>query len=120
MDKVKKIVQKIDDHSLAEILAVKRGVFGYTPLHDAAATGKTDILKYLLERTNNAHVNFKANGGYTPLHVAVSSGNKDCVKVLLHHSADFSIDDEFGKTPKQIAKLNNQNGIARILICEGE
>lgn len=118
--RVQQIVQTISREKLDEILTSKRGVFGYTPLHDAAVNGNTDILDYLLDKTNNSHVNFKANGGYTPLHVAISSGKRDSVLVLLSHSAELDVVDEFGKTPKQVAELNNQVAIAQILIQEGK
>lgn len=120
LTKVKQIVQSISKQKLDDILTSKRGVFGYTPLHDAAVNGSTEILDYLLEKTKNSHVNFKANGGYTPLHVAISSGKKESVQVLLNHSAELDVTDEFGKTPKQVAELNNQISIAYILIQEGE
>lgn len=120
LKKVKGFVQELDDQSLAEMLVVKKGIFGYTPLHDVAANGKADILDFLLERTKDVHVNCRANGGYTLAHVAASSGKKDCIKVLLDHSADTSIVDEFGKTPMQIAKLSNKTSIVRLLMCEGK
>ena len=119
LDGVKQIVQAIGRQKLDEILTSKRGVFGYTPLHEAAVNGNTKILDYLLEKTDNLHVNFKANGGYTPLHVAISSGKKESVVVLLNHLAELNVTDEFGRTPKQMAELNNQVIIAQTLIQEG-
>lgn len=120
LTRVKQIVQSISKQKLDDILTSKRGVFGYTPLHDAAVNGNTDILDYLLKKTNDAHVNFKANGGYTPLHVAISSGKKDSVLMLLSHHAELEVTDEFDKTPRQVAELNNQVAIAQILIQESK
>jgi len=120
LDGVKQIVQAIGRQKLDEVLTSKRGVFGYTPLHDAAVNGNTKILDYLLEKTEDSHVNFKANGGYTPLHVAISSGKKESVVVLLSHAAELNVRDEFGRTPKQVAELNNQVTIAHTLIQEGK
>ncbi len=118
--KVREFVEKLDDKSLVEKLANRIGVFGYTPLHEAVASGRADVLDYLLEKTKNTHVNCRANSGYTPLHLAASSGHVECVKKLLEHSADISITDEYGKTPKQTAELSSKASIVRLLRIEGE
>lgn len=117
--KIREFVEKLDDKALAEKLANRKGVFGYTPLHEAVASGKADVLDYLLEKTNNAHVNCRANSGYTPLHLAASSGHWACVEKLLEHSADISITDEYGKTPKQTAELSSKQSIVKLLRSEG-
>ena len=119
LKRVTNFVEKLDDKSLAEKLANRKGVFGYTPLHEAVASGKADVLDYLLKRTKDAHVNCRANSGYTPLHLAASSGHGLCVKKLLEHSADISITDEYGKTPKQTAELSSKASIVRLLRSEG-
>lgn len=121
LEKVKAYIEKhINDEILPEMVANRRGVFGYTSLHEAVASGKADILDYLLTRTKDAHVNGIANSGYTPLHLAVSSGNLDCVKTLLDHGGDISLTDEYGKTPRNIAELCCKPGVLRLLVCEGE
>lgn len=119
LNKVKEFVLRLDEDTLKEKLANRKGVFGYTPLHEAVASGKADVLDYLLKKTKDAHVNCRANSGYTPLHLAASSGHWDCVKTLLDHTADISITDEYGKTPKQTAELSSKASIVRLLICEG-
>ena len=120
LKKIKEYVEKLDKPQLVEKLANRKGVFGYTPLHEAVASGRTDVLDYLLEKINNAHVNCRANSGYTPLHLAASSGHRQCVKKLLEHSADIFITDEYGKTPKQSAELSSKTSIVRLLKSEGE
>jgi len=114
--KVREFVEKLDDKSLAEKLANRKGVFGYTPLHEAVASGKAEVLDYLLDKTKNAHVNCRANSGCTPLHIAATSGHSECVRKLLEHSADISITDEYGKTPKQ---TGSKASIVRLLRSEG-
>lgn len=118
--KIREFVEKLDERALAEKLANRKGVFGYTPLHEAVASGKSNVLDYLLEKTKDAHVNCRANSGYTPLHLAASSGHGDCVRTLLKHSADISITDEYGKTPKQTAELSSKASIVKLLRSEGE
>ncbi|KAL5463452.1 hypothetical protein EMCRGX_G032347 [Ephydatia muelleri] len=97
-------------------LANHKGVFGYTPLHEATANGHYSVLDYLLGEGGT--VNCRANSGYTPLHLAASSGHVECVKVLLKHDADISMTDEFGKTPKQTAELSSKASIVRLLRSE--
>ena len=51
---------------------INAGVFGFTPLHEATSSGKSDIIELLLE--NGANVDSKSNGKYTPLHIAATIG----------------------------------------------
>ena len=113
-------VENLDEELLAEKIASRKGVFGYTPFHEAVASDKADVLDYLLRKTKNAYVNCRANSGYTPLHLASSSGHIQCTKKLLEHSADIFANDEFGKTPKQTARLSAKTKIIRLLTSEGE
>jgi len=121
LEKVKDYVKKLSDiEALKDKLANKKGVFGYTPLHEAVANGKFYVLDYLLTLTGNGSVNCQANSGYTPLHLAASSGHWECVKILLSHDADISIQDEYDKTPKETAELSSKSSIVRLLVCEGQ
>ena len=120
MKKIMKFVDSIDVSELADKLANRKGVFGYTPLHEAVASGKSEVLDFLLSKTKNAHVNCRANSGYTPLHLAASSGHRDCVRTLLKHEADIGITDEYNKTPKQTAELSSKGSIVRLLRSEGK
>ena len=119
MKSIKAYVDLLDDiEYLAEMLANRKGAFGYTPLHEAAAGGKPVVLRYLLDLTGNANVNCQANSGYTPLHLAASNGHSQCVRELLAHGADISCVDEYGKTPKQAARSKHR--IVKLLQSEGE
>ena len=121
LSKIKDFVNQFPDRmTLDDRLANRKGVFGYTPLHEAVASGHHDVLDCLLRKAGDSHVNCRANSGYTPLHLAASSGHGECVRVLLKHNADISVTDEYGKTPKQTAELSSKNGIVRILRGAGE
>ena len=120
LDRISEYVRYFPDRtSLNDRLANRKGVFGYTPLHEAVASGHSDVLDHLLERAGDKHVNCRANSGYTPMHLAASSGHVDCVKVLLKHSADIGVKDEYGKTPKQTAELSSKIAIVRVLRGQG-
>ena len=99
-------------------LTLRRGVFGYTPIHEAVSSGHSEVLKLLLKYEGDP--NCRANSGYTPLHLAASSGHLDCVRVLLDNKADISITDEYGKTPIQTAELSSQHGAVKVLRSAGE
>ena len=118
--RIKAIVRGVDPQILSEKLANRKGVFGYTPLHEAVVGGKPEVLRFLLDRAGNASVNSRSNNGYSPLHLAASSGHEECIRALLEHGADISCTDEFGKTPKQTAELGARKGIVRLLLGEGE
>ena len=101
MKNIKAYVDLLDDAvCLVERLANRKGDFGYTPLHEAVAGGRPEVLKYLLDLTGNANVNCQANNGCTPLHLAASNGHGKCVQELLAHDADISCVDQYGNTPK--------------------
>lgn len=114
---VRKYVQQLKEGELAEKLGRLKGLFGYTPLHEAVAGGHHKIVEFLLE--NGAHINCRANRGYTPLHLAAKNGHEECVKVLLNHGADISLMDDNGKTPRQTAERSSKR-IVRLLHSEGE
>ena len=120
--KLREFVDQLDENALEEGLTQKKGGFGYTPLHEAAAKGNYEVLDYLLGRTTNSKlVNYRSNnGGYTLLHVAASAGHGACVRTLLQHSADISIVDDYGHTPKQTAELSLKGNIVRLIRSEGE
>ena len=121
INKVKEFIEKLGEDELAEKLSIRKGVFGYTPLHEAVASGKAYVLDYVLCRTENAHVNCRANRGhYTPLHLAAKNGHRDCVKTLLEHGADIAVIDKDGKTPKERAELSSKRSIVQLLQSEGE
>jgi serine/threonine protein kinase len=119
MKSIKAYVDRLDDVvCLAERLGSGKGAFGYTPLHEAAANGKPEVLSYLLTLTGSANVNCRTRvSGYTPLHLAAINGHDQCVRELLVHGADISCVDQYGKTPKQAA---SKHRVVRLLRSAGE
>ena len=63
--------------------------FGDTPLHIAASTGYTSVVKLLLE--HKADVNAINKDGDTPLHLACKESYLEAVKLLLKSGADINI-----------------------------
>ena len=118
--KYKKIEEFIQTYKadLPAKLVYRRGVFGYTPIHEAVSSGHSKVLELLLEHKGNP--NCRANSGYTPLHLAASSGHVNCARVLLENDADISNKDEYGKTPMQTAELSSKQSVMKVLRSAGE
>ena len=117
LHEVKEFVEQLNGEEVAEKLANGKGVLGYTPLHEATASGHQNVVDFLLEKTDSSLVNCCTDRGYTPLHIAAKNGHEQCVEVLLHHGADISITDENGMTPKE---MSSKRSIVRLLHSEGE
>ena len=117
MKKIREYVNRVGDvMHLTKILTRKKGFSGYTPLHEAAASGKPEVLKYLLDLTGSANVDCRTSiNRNTPLHLAASNGHVMCVRELLAHGADISCVDKSGRVPKAANAR-----IAKILRSEGE
>ena len=117
LSKIREFLDGVDKKSVEEMLASRSGTFGYTPLHESAASRHSEVLNFLLGIAGD--VNCRAGSGYTPLHLAASSGDVACAKVLLKHNADITATDEYGKTPKQTAELSSKNSTVKLLRSEG-
>ena len=64
--------------------------YGRKPLHIAASSGKSEIIKYLVK--NGADINAIIPGNLsTPLHRAIKQGHEDAALLLLDLGADPSI-----------------------------
>lgn len=118
MARIKEYLDQVAPENIDDRLNNRRGVFGYTPLHEAVSGGHDEVLDFLLGKGGD--VNCRANSGYTPLHLAASAGHINCVKALLKHDANIGFKDDYGKTPKQTAGLSSKNNIVKLLRSEGE
>ncbi len=73
-----------------------------TPLHSAAASEHTAIVKLLLE--HGADPNVREQGDFTPLHAAAQNGDIASIRALLIHGADSEARTSEGKTPLDYAR----------------
>jgi Ankyrin repeats (3 copies) len=89
-------------------------------IHLAAKKGLTEIVEKLVNKYNNG-IDFpdKNNSNKTPLHYAAEYGHEDLVRSLVQKNADVNLQSKYGKTPVQLARMNNHHSIANYLVNEG-
>jgi ankyrin repeat protein len=76
---------------------------GWSLLHRAAETGKTEICKLLLEK--GALINIRTTWGWhTPLHLALSNGWSETALYLVSQGADQSLKNKYKLTPTAYAQ----------------
>jgi ankyrin repeat protein len=81
--------------------------YGRTALHQAAALGRDDLARILLE--SGADVNAKDRFGSSPLHEAASKGHLLVGQLLLSNGAEISSRDNWGETPLHRAVESEDN-----------
>ena len=89
----------------------------------AAALGRTDIVRRLVQHGANIHVMSNRNSMTNPseeqqgtaLHLAASGGHMDTALLLLEHGASLSLRDPLGRTPLMRAEQAGHTGMAAIL-----
>lgn len=77
---------------------------GRTPLHVAAASGRSEACALLLK--SGAKPDEPDAGGMTPLHMAAESGDQETARVLLGAGADPEAAADGGLTPIHLAEAN--------------
>jgi len=90
-----------------------------TPLHWAAAKGKTPMVKLLLEMGAWRLCDSQSDEGWTPLHHAAANGHFHTVEVLVQRGTKINTQNNKGNTPLHIASSNGQAGIVDFLVKKG-
>lgn len=66
-----------------------RNARGDLPVHEAAASGRIELVQWLLQQKPN-HINSSSNDGRTILHIAAGNDNIDMCKMLIELGADVN------------------------------
>ncbi|XP_042497960.1 ankyrin repeat domain-containing protein 2A-like [Macadamia integrifolia] len=86
---------------------------GRTALHFACGYGEVKCAQVLLEA--GAKVDALDKNKNTALHYAAGYGRKECVALILKNGAAVTLQNLDGKTPIDVAKLNNQQEVLKLL-----
>ncbi|XP_058721956.1 ankyrin repeat domain-containing protein 2B-like isoform X2 [Vicia villosa] len=86
---------------------------GRTALHFACGYGEVACAQILLEA--GAKVDALDKNKNTALHYAAGYGRKECVALLVENGAAVTLQNMDGKTPIDVAKLNNQDDVLQLL-----
>nr|GEW26061.1 ankyrin repeat domain-containing protein 2B-like [Tanacetum cinerariifolium] len=86
---------------------------GRTALHFSCGYGEVKCAQILLEA--GAKVDALDKNKNTALHYAAGYGRKECVALLLDNGAAVTLQNMDGKTPIDVAKLNDQNDVLKLL-----
>ena len=85
-------------------------VYGWAPLHYAAANDQLSCAQELLKY--GANVNTQDKNGWTPLHFAAYYGhNTECIRELLMAHAEIDARNHSGQTPLHCAANNSQDHV---------
>ena len=82
-------------------------------IYKAAATKNIEAIKQYLAGGND--VNKKNVVSQTSLHYASASGDKEIIELLIGKDADLNAKDNFGKTPLDLANMNERTENANLL-----
>ncbi|XP_071041842.1 alpha-latrocrustotoxin-Lt1a-like [Parasteatoda tepidariorum] len=97
--------------SVSAVFASGRGV-----IHAAAATGRVNMLKRILE-VDRKVLNQKDSKGYTPLHIAIENNRSDFVNELVKQGADVNAKtNEDNVTPLHLAvRFQSEKSVEHLL-----
>jgi ankyrin repeat protein len=93
----------------------KYGVIKMAPIHLAAESGYTDLVKLFLDHGVDVNLATRGKNRVTPLHIAAAKGQADVVELLLKSGAQVNARDANGKTPLHWAIAAGQNEVADML-----
>lgn len=81
----------------------------------AAAEGKLENLKQIVEQSRTTSIDESDYDQRTPLHLAASEGHKSIVLWLIENGASVSVRDRFGNTPMHDAMRHHHDQVVGIL-----
>lgn len=90
---------------------------GESPLHQAVAENRRDIMMSLLQK--GADINARSSNGSTILHVAAERGDVDAVKFIINNGINVGSSNNDGLTALHLAAINNHRDVMSVLLANG-
>ncbi|KAH7409790.1 ankyrin repeat-containing domain protein [Phaeosphaeria sp. MPI-PUGE-AT-0046c] len=84
------------------LLECKLPIAGTSALHNAAKREALDIMRVLIQHGADVNEALKPWRRWTPMHFAASEGRLEAMKMLEENGARLDVEDQSGKTPKQL------------------
>ena len=93
----------------------------YPPLHDAAAEGRLETVRLLLDHGAeiDARLTKEFLSGYTALHLATQDRQVDCMRELVARGADVEARTEKQETAMHLAAFYSETSALRLLLDYG-
>lgn len=91
--------------------------YGITPLMRAALDGRTNDVRWLINR--KANVNARDKDSETALMAAAFSGHDEVVEMLLRNGADVNVVSHRGATALSLAQTNGHKDVVKMLVASG-
>jgi ankyrin repeat protein len=98
-------------------LNIQNKEYGFTALHSAATYGRYRIVKLLLEKGANLHI--QTYRGETALHKAIQNEKYKVAKLLIEKGSDINAVDSYGKTPLHYAVQRGHYNMVKLLLEKG-
>lgn len=112
MGSMYEVVELLADAKSDLSLSCKTFGKGNTALHQATITRDVRMIQLLAER--GAPLDAQGAGGWTPLCLTARSGAMEVAKVLIAAGADANAPSGTGKTPLEIATINNKPALVEL------
>ena len=95
------------------------GLFGWTPLHNAATYGRKEVAEVLIANGADVKVRSGEPIGNTPLGIAIQNSYPEIVELLIDKDTDVNAEDVGGGTLLGWAARFGQTKVAELLIVKG-
>jgi ankyrin repeat protein len=114
------------DPAIVQLLLAKgadpalRSKAGTLPIHDAAMGKDARVIRLLVDKGADVSALTLDAQAQTPLHIAASFGRLEVIEALLALGAPLDVKDRKGRTPLDVAVLNQQDAAASLLRKAGD